>query len=68
MKILLLLHLACKKFSIVNGQLMYKKDRSVIVEKNRQSEIMKHNHESKAKTTLTIIHYQAFIICFNPIL
>ena len=29
---------------------------------------MKHNHESKTKTTLTIIHYQAFIICFNPIL
>ena len=47
---------------------MYKKDRSVIIEKNRQSEIMKHNHESKTKTTLTIIHYQAFIICFNPIL
>ena len=49
MKILLLLHLACKKFSIVNGQLMYKKDRRVIVEKNRQSEIMKHNNEVKQK-------------------
>ena len=28
---------------------MYKKDRSVIVEKNRQSEIMKHNNEVKQK-------------------
>ena len=68
LKILLPFHLACKRFSIVNGQLIYKKDRRVIVEKNRQLEIIKDIHEGKAIITLTIIHYQAFIICFNSIL
>ena len=47
---------------------MYKKGRRVIVEKNHQLEIIKDIHEGKAIITLTIIHYQTFIICFNPIL
>ena len=47
---------------------MYKEERRVIVEKNRQFEIIKDIHQGKAIITLTIIHYQAFIICFNPIL
>ena len=68
LKKLLPLHLACKSFIIVNGQLMYKKDRRVIDEKNCQLEIIKDIHEGKAIIALTIIHYQAFTICFNPIL
>ena len=47
---------------------MYKKDRTVTVEKNCQFEIIRDIHESKAIIAVTVIHYQAFIICFNPIL
>ena len=47
---------------------MYKKDRRVTVEKNCQLEIVRDIHESKAIIAVTVIHYQAFIICFNPIL
>ena len=47
---------------------MYKNDRRVVVEKNRQLEIVKDIHKGKAIITLTIIHYHAFIICFSPIL
>ena len=47
---------------------MYKKDRTVTVEKNCQFEIIRDIHESKAIIAVTVIHYQAFAICFNPIL
>ena len=47
---------------------MYKKDRRVIDEKNRQLEIIKDIHKGKIIMALIIIHYQAFVICFNPIL
>ena len=46
-----LLHLACKRFSIVNEQLMCIKGHRIIVEKNRQLEIIKDIHAG----TLTII-------------
>ena len=46
---------------------MYKKNRRVMDEKNCQLEIIKGIHEGKAIITSTIIHYQAFIIPFNPL-
>ena len=47
---------------------MYKKGRRVTVVKNCQLEIIKDIHEGKTNVTLTIIHYQAFMTYFNPIL
>ena len=48
---------------------MYKRDRRVADDRNCQLEIIiKDIHEGKAIITLTFIHYQAFIIGFNPIL
>ena len=44
---------------------MYKKDRRVIDEKNRQLETIKDIHERRAKITLTIIHYQALLFALT---
>ena len=49
-------------------QHMYKKDRRVIVKKNRRLKIIKDIHEGKAIIRFTVIHYQTFVLLFNPIL
>ena len=48
-------------FSIENGQLLFKKIRRIIVEKDGQMQIIKVIHEGKAIITFPIIHHHYFL-------